>query len=239
MNSKTIRKYQDKVLEKLAGRIDEFYLAGGTALSLFYFQHRLSIDLDFFTRHFVSMRVEEEIRRLEKALSKKIELTRQNLTGKTAKILVYNVYFSPKGILKLDFVEDVVELLKPAKTVEGIRILSLDDIFLRKLYAVCGSISGVDTLGREEVLGGRISAKDFYDLYFLSRTFISLSKFIEKYGNLVMIEGLIRWFRKYDRMIMMDGVLTLDVNGKTDYKKMEGHFKKEIDRVIESQLGEI
>jgi len=239
MKGKTIRKYQDKVLEKLAGRIDEFYLAGGTALSLFYFQHRLSVDLDFFTRNFISMRVEEEVRYLEKALSKKIELIGQNLTGKAAKILIYNVHFSPKGILKLDFVEDVIEPLKPTKTVEGIRILSLEDIFLRKLYAVCGSISDIDALGRKEVLGGRISAKDFYDLYFLSHTFMSLSKFIEEYGNLVMMEGLIRWFRKYDRMTMMDGVLMLDVNGKVDYKKMEVHFKKEIDKVIENQLGEI
>jgi hypothetical protein len=238
MNGKTIRKYQDKVLEKLAGRIDEFYLAGGTALSLFYFRHRLSVDLDFFTRNFIPGRVKEEIGYLEKTLSKRIELIGQNLTGKIAKILVYNIHFSPKDMLKLDFVEDTVELLKPAKTVEGIRILSLEDIFLRKLYAVCGSIQGVDALGRGEVLGGRISAKDFYDLYFLSHTFMSLSKFISEYGNIMMIEGLVRWFGKYDRMTMMDGVLELDISDKADYKKMEGHFKKEIDKIIESRLGE-
>lgn len=28
---------------------DYFYFTGGTALSIFYFQHRLSEDLDFFT----------------------------------------------------------------------------------------------------------------------------------------------------------------------------------------------
>lgn len=239
MNGKTIRKYQDKVLEKIAGRIDEFYLAGGTALSLFYFQNRLSVDLDFFTRNFVPGRVKEEIGYLEKELSKKIELIGQNLTGKTTKMLVYNIHFSAKDILKLDFVEDTAELLKPAKAVEGIRILSLEDIFLRKLYAVCGSIQGVDVLGRGEVLGGRMSAKDFYDLYFLSHTFMSLSKFISEYGNIIMIEGLVRWFRKYDRMSMMDGVLDLDTSARADYKKMESHFKKEIDKVIESRLREV
>lgn len=109
----------------------------------------------------------------------------------------------------------------------------------RKLYAICGAISTVDAVGRKEILGGRLEAKDFYDLYFLSNTFMSLSKFIEKYGNPVIIEGLVRWFRSYDRMAMMDGVLTLDVNKKVDYKKMEGYFKKEIDKIIESQLGEI
>jgi len=239
MKEKTIRKYQDRVLEKLAGKIDDFYLAGGTALSLFYFQHRLSVDLDFFTSSFRLMRVKEVVEYLENAFSKKIELAGQNLEGKTAKILIYNIHFSPKDTLKIDFVEDALGLIKPTRTVEGIRILSLEDIYVRKLYAICGAISAVDTVGREEMLGGRLEAKDFYDLYFLSNTFMSLSKFIEKYGNPVIIEGLVRWFRSYDRMAMMDGVLTLDVSKKADYKKMEAYFKKEIDKIIESQLGEI
>lgn len=239
MKGKAIRKYQDKVLEKLADRIDEFYLAGGTALSLFYFQHRLSVDLDFFSPGFIPMRIKEVVAYLEKALSKKIELTGQRLGGEAAKILMYNIRFSQKDSLKIDFVEDALKLIKPTRAVEGIRVLSLEDIYLRKLYAVCGAISGVDAVGRKETLGGRIEAKDFYDLYFLSHTFMSLSKFIEKYGNNVMIEGLIRWFRTYDRMAMMDGVLTLDTDKEIDYKKIEAHFKKEIDRIIESQLGEI
>lgn len=239
MREKTIRLYQEKVLKSLAGKIDEFYLAGGTALSLFYFQHRLSVDLDFFTSNFRLARVKEMVEYLESALSKKIELTGQSLDGKTAKILIYNIHFSAKDTLKIDFVEDALGLIKPTRIVEGIRILSLEDIYVRKLYAICGAVSTVDTIGRGEILGGRLEAKDFYDLYFLSNTFMSLPKFIEKYGNPVIIEGLVRWFRSYDRMAMMDGVLTLDVNKKADYKKMEAYFKKEIDKIIESQLGEI
>ena len=37
--------YQKEVLRALSGRVNEFYLAGGTALSLFYFRHRLSVEL--------------------------------------------------------------------------------------------------------------------------------------------------------------------------------------------------
>lgn len=234
-----IRLYQEKVLKSLADKVDEFYLAGGTALSLFYFQHRMSVDLDFFTPNFRPMRVKEVVEYLEKSLSKKIKLAGQDLEGKTAKILIYNVHFGPKDTLKIDFVEDVFRLIKPTRTIEGIRILSLEDIYLRKLYAICGTVPAIDAIGREEIIGGRLEAKDFYDLYFLSHIFMSLSKFIEKYGNPVMMEGIIRWFRTYGRMAMMDGVLTLDVNRKADYKKMEAYFKKEIDKVIESQLGEI
>jgi len=239
MKGSAIRRYQDKVLAKLAGRIDEFYLAGGTALSLFYFQHRLSIDLDFFTPEFKPKRVKEAVERLKKELSKDIELTGQSLSDKSAKILVYKIHFNKRDILKIDFVEDVLELIKPTKTVEGIRILSLEDIYIRKLYAVCGAVSAIDNVGRKEVLGGRVEAKDFYDLYFLSHTFMNLSKFIQRYGNPRVIEGLVRWFRSYDRMFMIGGILTLDTNTKVDYKKMEMHFKKEIDKIIESELGDI
>lgn len=239
MNEKTIRVYQNKVLRKLAGRIDEFYLGGGTALSLFYFQHRLSIDLDFFTPNFIPMRIKEVVEYLEKELSKNIELIREILKDKTAKILIYNIYFNPRDTLKIDFIEDTIKLLKPTMAVEGIRILSLEDIYLRKLYTVCGAISSIDIVGRKETIGGRLEAKDFYDLYFLSHTFMSIARFIEKYGTPVMIEGLIRWFRTYDRMTIIDGVLTLDTDKKIDHKKIEAHFKKEIDKIIESQLGEL
>lgn len=239
MREKAIRLYQERVLKILAGKIDEFYLAGGTALSLFYFQHRLSVDLDFFTHNFRPMRIKEIVKSLEKTLSKKISLTGQNLENKTTKVLIYNIHFSSRDSLKIDFVEDVFELMKPTKVVEGINVLSLEDIYIRKLYAACGAISDIDAIGRKQVLGGRTEAKDFYDLYFLSNTFMSLTKFVKKYGNPMIIEGLVRWFRSYNRMAMVDGVLILDVDRQVDYKKMEAHFKKEIDKIIESQLGDI
>ena len=73
MANKTI-KHQQEVLKTLAGRMDDFYLAGGTALSQFYFQHRLSVDLDFFTRSFDYQKVMEVVKYLEGALNKKIEI---------------------------------------------------------------------------------------------------------------------------------------------------------------------
>ena len=54
----------------------------------------------------------------------------QNLGGKIAKMAVYNVHFTAKGALKIDFVEDTVKLLAKTKTVDGINILSLEDIYL-------------------------------------------------------------------------------------------------------------
>lgn len=239
MKKGKIKEYQFKVLKSLAGKADEFYLAGGTALSLFYFQHRESIDLDFFTDNFSEKRVREIAAYLGEAFKKKIELAGRNLDKKYVRILVYNIHFTAKDVLKIDFVEDMTELIKPTRLVEGIRILSLEDIYLRKLYAVSGTVSGIDEAGRRKFAGGRVEAKDFFDLYFLSSTFMSLSKFVSRYGSALMIEGIIKWFRSYDRMEMTDGALSLETDKAIDYKKMERHFKIEIDKIIESRLDEI
>jgi hypothetical protein len=117
--------------------------------------------------------------------------------------------------------------------------MSLEDIYMRKLYAVAGYIARSDDIGRTAPIGGRIEAKDFYDLYYLSHTFIPLAGFVKKYCNPVIIEGLIRWFRTYDRMKMMDGILEIKTDKKIDYKKMERHFKEEIDKIIEKEIGRI
>lgn len=239
MKDSKIKRYQDSVLKKLSGKIGEFYLAGGTALSLFYFQHRLSVDLDFFTPEFSYKRVQAIIGYLKNGLKKRIELISQNLDETKTKILVYNICFGAKDTLKIDFVEDTLKLIKPTRLIEGIRIVSLEDIYLRKIYAVSGIVPSIDNVGRKKLLGGRTEAKDFYDLYFLSHTFMNLSKFIEEYGSPIMIEGLIRWFRSYDRMSMMDELLTLDIDNDMDCKKIEAHFKKELDKIIERHLGDI
>ncbi len=234
---KKIVKCQQEVLRALSGRVGNFYLAGGTALSLFYFQHRLSVDLDFFTRNFVYSEITRIAGYLEDTLNKKVKLIGQNLEGKTAKMVVYNVHFSADVVLKIDFVEDTIGLLKETKTVDEIQVLSLEDIYLRKLYALAGMIKIVDEAGRNKFIGGRTDAKDFYDIYFLSHTFMPLSKFASKYCGPTLLEAIIKWFRTYDRMAMMDEVLTLDTDKAVDCKALDRHFKKEVDSILEHELG--
>ena len=64
-----------------------------------------------------------------------------------------------------------------------------------------------------------------------------LSKFIDKYCDATMAEALIRWFRTYDRISIVDGLLSLDTDKKIDTKNIEKHFTKEIDKIIEEQIG--
>ena len=236
MKREKIVHYQNNVLKALSNQIDDFYLGGGTALSLFYFQHRLSVDLDFFTPHFSDKRIREIVTYLRNDLNKQIRLGAQNLKEDKTRMMVYHIHFTANTILKIDFVEDVLNLIKKPKNVEGVRILSLEDIYLRKIYAVAGTISTIDEVGRKRFLGGRAEAKDFYDLYFLSHTFNPLSRFVNKYGDAVVKEGLIAWFRSYDRMRMMDSFLELDTDKKADYRNMERHFNTEINKILEGEV---
>ena len=236
---KNIIKYQRKALKALAGEIDDLYLAGGTALSLFYFQHRLSVDLDFFTQDFVYTDIARIAERLETTLKKKIVLVGQTLEGRSAKMVVYNIHFTATDTLKIDFVEDTVALLKKTKVVDGIRVLSLEDIYLRKLYALVGMVKVSDAAGRNKFIGGRADAKDFYDIYYLSYTFIPLSKFAIKYFDRTIMEAIIRWFRTFDRMAMMDGVLELVTDKSIDYKAMMKHFEIEIGKIISYEIGDL
>lgn len=236
MTNKIIKRQQE-VLKALAGRIDDFYLAGGTALSLFYFQHRLSVDLDFFTRRFDYQKVVEVVKYMEAALKKEIEIVGQSLGKKTTQMAVYNIRFTARDTLKIDFVEDAINLLKKTKVVDGIRILSLEDIYLRKLYALAGMAKVADEAGRGKFVGGRVEAKDFYDVYCLSHTFMPLSKFLSLYCNRALMEAVIRWYQTFDRMSMMDSVLDLAATRTVDYKAQEKHFRQEIDKVIDTEIG--
>jgi hypothetical protein len=226
---------QNKVLKILAGKIDDFYLVGGSALSLYYFNHRQSEDLDFFTKDFNRKRIEEIIKLLENFLKKKSRLVSGQMRKDRVRILVYYIPFRKNRGLKIDFVEDYVILIKPPKSINGINVLSLEDIYIRKIYAITGTKSLEDSIGRKITIGGRQEAKDFYDLYFLSHTFIRLSEFSLRFGNPFIRENLIRWFRTYNRMDIKSGLLEFNMKKGIDYKDMEQHFKREIDRIIEKE----
>lgn len=239
MKKYKVLNYQNAVLKSLSNKIDDFYLAGGTALSLFYFQHRVSIDLDFFTPRFSYKRINEIVFYLKTELKKEIKLSSQSLEDNKTKMLVYYIYFTQKNTLKIDFVEDIFSLIKEPKITDGIKILSLEDIYLRKIYALTGVLPALNGVGRKKFVGGRTEAKDFFDLYFLSHTFMPLCQFVDKYGDPAIKEGIISWYRTYDRMTVIDGVLRLKTDKKIDYKSMEKHFHEEINRIVERQVGEI
>lgn len=228
---------QKKILTALAGKIDNFYLAGGTALSLMYFEHRASYDLDFFTRVFRRDEITQTVSQLEKELTVPMKLQNEQLKEGLSRILVYTVHFDDQSLCKVDFVEDFIDLIKPFKRVDGINVLSLEDIYLRKIFTVAGHVKSIDMIGQDMMIGGRQDAKDLYDLFCLSTITTPLSKFVVQQKDEALVEGVIRWYRTFDRMAMKTGLLDLAVRREISFRMMEHHFKEEIDQLITQQIG--
>lgn len=118
----------------------DFNLVGGTSLAL-QIGHRLSVDIDMFGK--------SEINELE-FNQELLGLGKINVLKKSKNIIVYAI----DGI-KVDFVNYNYPLLRPIKVVEGIRLISLEDIAAMKLNAI----------------SGRGSKKDFVDLFYLLEVF--------------------------------------------------------------------
>lgn len=232
-----LKNQQLQILRTLADHIDDFYLVGGTALSLFYFDHRESEDLDFFTKSFSPERVVQVVDFLKKQLSTAIELKADNLSEKNQiKVMVYNVTMESR-VLKIDFVEDVLPLIHPLQRKNGINVLSVEDIYLKKIYAVGGFATGLDETGHVKFEGGRQKAKDLFDLYFLSKEFLSLSKFVGQYCDQSRKEGVIHWFRKFDRMEMKIDLADIKTKEDVEFRDIDKHFMQEIDKILREEIS--
>lgn len=225
------------VLPFLKDKTDDFYLAGGTALSMFYYQHRESFDLDFFTQEYSIERVRAVVQGLEHDSGWPVELWAEQNKEELVRIAVYQAHIGKDQNCKIDFVEDTTKLLNPLKRVDGINILSLEDIYLRKIYAVAGHIPAVNAVGQKVALGGRQEAKDLYDVFCLSTVTMPLSEFAGRHCDNTVREGIVRWYRTYDRMEMKTGLLDLATRTTPDYPLIEKHFKKEINAILELLIG--
>jgi len=107
---------------KKSGLLNDFYLAGGTALAL-QIKHRLSDDLDFFTqKEFNPEILIQKIKGLANFSVEKIEeLTLIGIFNKT----------------KISFLEYNYPLLRPLKEIEGTNVADVADIGCMKLSAIC------------------------------------------------------------------------------------------------------
>ena len=138
---------QDKVFE-LARLYDQrLYLTGGTALSRFYFQHRLSEDLDFFT-------TTDDLKLIANDL--RLRLIAQGYEVEIKKLDIYFARFyvlHAGATLKVEFVKEF-HLIDPLiQTEHGIYINSLEDIGANKITA----------------FEDRAAIKDIVDLYYITQ----------------------------------------------------------------------
>ncbi len=231
-----IPEIRGKVLKIMAGKLEGFYLAGGTALSVYYFQHRESFDLDFFTKDFLRPKIEELMSALSKDIGLDVELIGEQDKQGYVRMMIYSLKIDVDLVLKIDFVEDVYKLVEPLKQIDGIPVLSIQDIYFRKILTSCGSIGKMDTVGRMKFAGGRQEAKDFFDLFYLSNTYMPLSKFVQRYCQQSQKESIIVWFRTYDRFEIKSGLTEIITDKKISFQEMESHFKNEVGKIISAEI---
>lgn len=150
MGKSILNDFQKKVLVIFCNTIlaKKFYLAGGTALSEFYFHHRKSEDLDFFTEEELDL---TELERFVDLIGKKISLEKVEFQRGFG---LYTYFFYPKSETvkhKIDFGQYPFPLIEKPKRVAGLQIEALYDIAVDKTHTI----------------SVRPRLRDFVDLYFI------------------------------------------------------------------------
>ncbi len=170
-------RLQEDVLAALQGLNDEQFakakLCGGTALARCWLNHRVSYDLDFFLPEGFDARA------LSGALKKGgIVLEVADMVDDKLKANQLHGFIVHRGErLKVSFIEDSYYDVYPA-TVEKLgdstaTTESVEGLYHRKLRTVSGRLSE-----GSEVVGGRQTARDLFDLYVLSKAHKPVREFM-------------------------------------------------------------
>lgn len=123
-----------------------FYLSGGTALTAYYIPYRFSQDLDFFSeKEFNPLTISVFLKKFKKEIGyKKFDFQ------KSFNRNLYFLYIGNK-ILKVEFTYYPFSTLVKAKMVDGIKLDSILDIAVNKVFTISQNPR----------------TRDFLDLYFI------------------------------------------------------------------------
>lgn len=128
-------------------KLADFYLTGGTALSAYYLQHRVSDDLDFFSfSEPDTFFIHEFVNKLKKRLAA-VSVRFEKLHDRNQ--FYFNLNNNEE--LKIEFSKYPFKQLENPKDIKGLKIDGLRDIGANKLMAALE----------------RFDPKDFVDLYFI------------------------------------------------------------------------
>ncbi len=162
---------QNTKLYKLAMEVsnilpNKFYLAGGTAI-MFKYNHRKSVDLDFFADDFS---FEYYIKKFKLYFKKRMKETQLNRGSD-------NIDFIIDGV-KVSLVKFYFKNIKKKQKIDKITSASDEDLILNKFY----------------VISRRAEAKDIFDIYFLLKeknySLNNIRKSFEKKFNISFDESL-------------------------------------------------
>lgn len=208
MEQTILTTFQSKILEQI--KLDpsltpQFYFTGGTALSAYYFMHRLSEDLDFFSeQEFDPNIILIWLKKLQKT-AKLSKIEQQNGNGQ---VTFYLYQTKNKSPLKLDFAYFPFDHLGKFKKDQNLRIASLEDIAINKVHAI----------------SSRTRSRDYLDLMFCLKKLTWTTQNIMKNYRL-----------KFDIVLPPESLATSFTNvtqasdlpiflGKTPWNQVEKYF---------------
>ena len=163
MGKSILTTNQSKLLESASTSeliTSHFYLTGGTALSEFYFKHRISEDLDFFSEQEINDR-QLTLWIKETSIKLKSETEVQALNGQ------YTYFFHfPDEDIKVDFAYFPFTMLGKSLKYNRLLVSSVEDIATNKIQAILTRCRG----------------RDYFDLYkILNNREITLDKILQDY----------------------------------------------------------
>ena len=223
-----IKSEQRNITNMVTEKFKKYYLTGGTALS-FYFDHRFSEDLDFFTQKYKKEDPDRIMGFVSKETRFSFRLEAEQDTPGLVPMKVYYLELKRKCVLKIDFIQDFRENIKRIKN--GMH--SLEDIYFRKIVAAMGVEERKNAVGRV-IAAGRQTAKDFFDVYYLSSHYKPVADFFLEYISITKAERFIAWHRKFNRLeLKMD---LLDLVPGIDTNKVLWHLDDEILKRLPDKL---
>ncbi len=224
-----ILKEQKRITALVTKKFKDYYLTGGTALA-FYFGHRFSEDLDFFSQKYQKSDPDKIMKYIAEETGFKYQLDAVQDDPKLIPMKVYFMELKDKQVIKIDFVKDYVENIKPIKN--GLH--STDDIYLRKLYAAIG-VQGKESDTGRAVAAGRQNVKDLFDIYYLSSKYRPLVDVFFECFSYDQAERLDAWYRAFDRT---ETKLSLvDLVPGIDTGKLFKHLDEQILKKIPGKLS--
>jgi predicted nucleotidyltransferase component of viral defense system len=172
VKNKILTEKQEVLIGNLPDEIlANFYLTGGTALSAFYIEHRLSKDLDFFTD------TEQQVPPIEflTALIRRLPSVRDIRYERLFDRRIFEVVFKDRDTLKVEFSTYPFKSIEERRKVGRLLVDSLLNIVTGKLFA----------------LTDRFDPKDFVDLYFVLHNYDwKLGDLVKKTEERFEISGL-------------------------------------------------
>ena len=214
-NNHILTKWQKLFLKTFAdSELNElFRLSGGTALSAFYLEHRLSFDLDFFSSETIPFYMIDHF-------IKDLDFIDKSNRVKHYDRNIITIELHDRSLLKTEFTYYPLKSMASHEKVDGLYIDSFFDIAVNKLCAIAD----------------RFDIKDYVDIYSACRDKPDLLRiFLDKAEKKCEISG-IHHILKYRLLQIPDGFEKLSLKSTIDQKEMELFFKLFVKKMVESEI---